>query len=101
MQWQIWQRSGPQELSGKVRHTLLSQFSMDSPTAARLRFLQKSGRFARRRVKFIRIFDPALIVSSQVAGLKYDDLAATAHCKALLFNGHIETDGELYLTHSV
>ena len=74
---------------------------MDSPAAGRLRFLERSGRFARRRVKFIRIFDPALIVSGRVAKLKYDDLAATAHCKALLFNGHIETDGEVYLTHSV
>jgi hypothetical protein len=65
-----------------------------------LRFEGKSGRYARRRVKFIRIFAPALIVKAQIANLKYDDLGLIDHCKALRFNGHIEAGGEVYLTHS-
>jgi hypothetical protein len=36
----------------------------------------------------------------QVADLKYADLGMTDHRKALLFNGHIEIDGAVYLTHS-
>lgn len=97
MRWQVWQRSGPQELPTKVRHFLSSQFRLDSQSAGKLRFLGKSGRFARRPVRFIRIFDPALIQIGQVVSLKYDDLEMDHHRKALLFNGHIEADGAVYL----
>jgi hypothetical protein len=100
MLWQFWQQSGPKELSGKVRNALVSQFKMDSRSVGKLRFLRKSGRFARRRVKLIRIFDPARSENGQVADLKYADLGMTDHRKALLFNGHIEADGAVYLIHS-
>jgi hypothetical protein len=100
MSWQFWQPSGPQELSNQVRNALVSQLRVDSQSVTKLRFLRKSGRFARRRVKLIRIFDPALIEKGQVADLKYADLGMTDHRQALLFNGHIETDGAVYLTHS-
>jgi hypothetical protein len=100
MLWQIGLQSGPRELSDQVGKALQSQLRVDSQSAGKLRFVKKSGHFARRRVKLIRIFDPALIEHGEVADLKYDDLAMANHREALLFNGHVETDGAVYLEHS-
>lgn len=100
MLWQVGRQSGPRELSDQVRKALQSQLRVDSQSTGKLRFLRKSGHFARRRVKLFRIFDPALIKNGQVADLKYDDLGMASHREALLFNGHVETDGAVYLTQS-
>jgi len=97
MLWQFWRQSGPRELSDQVRKALQSQLQVNSQNAGRLRSLSKSGHYARRRVKLIRIFDPALIKQVQPAQLKYADLGMTNHRGALRFNGHIEADGSVYL----
>jgi len=102
MWWQIWQQSQPQvqALTGKVKYALASQLKLDSQAVGEWRLLEKSGRHASKRVKLIRIFDPALIGGDQMANLKYDDLEMTDHRKALLFNGHIEANGQIHVTHS-
>jgi len=100
MLWQVGIQSGPRELSDQVSKALQSQLRVDSQSADKLRFVRKSGHFACRRVKLIRIFDPALIKQGEVADLKYDDLEMANHREALLFNGHVETDGAVYLEHS-
>ena len=51
-------------------------------------------------MRFIRIIGPALVATGRVANLKRDDLEMSDHRNALLFNGQIETGGEVYLTHS-
>ena len=97
MLWQFWRQSGPRELSDQVSKALQSQLQIDFPIAGRLRFLSKSGHYARRRVKLIRIFDPALIEQVQLGHMKYADLGMTNHRGALRFDGHIEADGAVYL----
>ena len=100
MLWQVGRQSGPRELSAQMSKALQSQLRVDSQSAGKLRFVRKSGHFALRPVKLIRIFDPVLIEHGQVADLKYDDLEMANHREALLFNGHVEADGAVYLEHS-
>jgi hypothetical protein len=97
MLWQFWRQPGPRELSDPVRKALQSQLQVDSPGSGGLQFLSKSGHYALRRVKLIRIFDPARIEQALLARLKYADLDLTNHLGALRFDGHIETDGSVYL----
>jgi hypothetical protein len=95
MSWQFWRQSGPSELSVPVSKALQSQLQVDAQGAGRLRSISKAGRFARRRVQLIRIFDPALVVRPQQGPLKYLDLVT--HPGALLYDGHIESDGSVFL----
>ncbi len=76
---------------------LQSQLKVDAQGAGRLRSLSKSGRYARRRVQLLRIFDPALVGQAQLSQLKFLDLDLVTHPGALLYNGHIESDGSVYL----
>lgn len=98
MRWQIWQKPGPQEVPTNLRHALVSQFRVDPQDMAKMRVLGKSGGFAHRRVRLIRIFDPGLMENGQAPGLKFDDLDMAGPRRSLLFNGHIETDGGVFLT---
>jgi len=96
MRWQFWQNPAPRKLSNKVKKSLLDQFQVGSPQVDDMRLLDKGGRFAGRRVRFIRIFDPSLILGSTVGSLSYDQLErARDHGKSLLFEGHIETIDDL------
>jgi hypothetical protein len=70
---------------------------VDLHDVAKMRVLGKSGIFAHRRVRLIRIFDPGLVESGQAPGLKFDDLDVVGSSKSLLFTGHIETDGGVFL----
>lgn len=97
MSWQFWSQSGPKELSPQVTKALSAQLQVDSQGADKLRFLSKSGHYARRRVKLIRIFDPVRIKQDHLAQLKYADFDQAGHHEALMFNGHVEADGSVYL----
>ena len=97
MSWQFWRQSGPTELSVPVSKALQSQLEVESSRAGKLRFLSTSGRFARRRVTLVRIFDPGLVERVQLARLKFLDLGMANHPGALLFDGHIESDGSVFL----
>jgi hypothetical protein len=77
---------------------MVSQFRVDPQTVDKMRVLGKGGRFAGRRVRLFRIFDPALIEQVPAIKLKFDDLDIAGRGKALLFNGHIEGDGGIFLT---
>jgi hypothetical protein len=79
----------------------VSQFRVDLHDLAKMRVLGKAGSFAHRRVTLIRIFDPGLMETTQAPGLKFDDLDAVAPGKSLLFTGHVETDGGVFLTPAV
>ena len=95
----FWRKSGPKELPVSVKTALMSQFRLDSQTVDKMRFLANAGRFAGRQVQFIRVFDPALISHGAAAEVKFNDLQLEAggHRKALLFEGHIEKEGNVLL----
>lgn len=101
MRWQVWQKSGPQEVSAQLRQALVSQFRVDLHDVAKMRILGKAGNFAHRKVRLIRIFDPGLVESAQAPGLKFDDLDVAGPRKSLLFTGHIEADGGIFLTPAI
>jgi hypothetical protein len=98
MQWRFWQKPGPQELPITIKNTLMSQFSLTSQSVDQMRFLGQHGRCSGRPVRFVRIFDPALI-SGGAANAKYHafQLEASGDRKALVFEGHIENDGKVCL----
>ena len=91
MWWQFWQSSGPTLVPTKVQKTLEYQFGLSSEAIAELRYVEKSGLYAGRRVKYVRIFDPSLNESKGVG--KYEDL--TTSKEYLLFEGHVEKKGSL------
>jgi len=98
MKLKLWESSRLQSLPEPVRKTLSTQFCLTPEDINQLRLLEKRGRFAERPVRFIRIFNPVLMENSGVATLKYDDLLNTyARRNALLFEGHIEKNGHVYL----
>lgn len=93
MRWQFWQNAPPRKLSDQVQKALTAQFKIASDAMDEMRILSKRGQYSSRKVRFIRIFQPALIDGGDVARLKYQDLQETqAHRKALLFEGRIEMD---------
>ena len=60
---------------------------------AKLWMLEKNGRFSTRKVKLVRVYDPAFVSAGDTARLRFDDLGGTGNAKALQFEGHIEMDG--------
>ncbi len=64
-----------------------------------MRFLESPGRVATRPVRLIRVFDPQLISHQAVAEIKFHDLQLenSGYRRALLFEGHIEKDGNVFL----
>jgi hypothetical protein len=98
MKLKLWESSGLQSLPEPVKKILSNQFHLTPEDISQLCFLEKRGRFAERPVRFIRIFNPALMENSDAATLKYEDLLNTyARRNALLFEGHIEKNGQVYL----
>jgi hypothetical protein len=98
MKLKLWESSRSQSLPESVRKTLSTQFHLMPDDIDQLRLLEKRGRFAERPVRFIRVFNPALMENSGAATLKYDDLLNTyVRRNALFFEGHIEKDGHVYL----
>lgn len=99
MRWQFWQSPEPEGLPESVRNALVSQFRLDPQEINQLRFLKKSGKFAGRPVQFIQIFDPRLVKTGAPGPLKYERLEGSSEFRsALLFGGHIEKTGEVYLS---
>ncbi|MDA1271981.1 MAG: hypothetical protein O3A93_12110 [Chloroflexi bacterium] len=93
----FWTGSKSQELTQAVRANLESEFKVGPESLAKLSSLEKNGKFAGRKVRFIRIFDPALISNSDGSKLKYQDFQETEDREALRFEGHIELNGPIYL----
>jgi hypothetical protein len=99
MQWLLWQKPVAQELSDHLKKHLIVQFSLDPQTVDKMRFSGKKGRYSDRPVKYIRIFDPALIEDGKSAAPNYDALVQIpGQQSALLFDGRIETNERVYLT---
>ena len=89
----LWHNSTPRELPKDVRAALASKFRLEEETLSRLRVLEKSGKYAGRRVRFIRIIDPTLLTREAASQLRYNTLDNGECRKAILFDGHIEKGG--------
>ncbi len=99
MQWLLWQKPVAQKLSDQLKKHLITEFFLDSQMVDKMRFSGKKGRYSTRPVKYIRIFDPALIEDGKSATPSYDALVQIpGHQSALLFDGRIETNERVYLT---
>jgi hypothetical protein len=99
MRWQVWQRQRQDTiqmgLPRAVRNTLSDQFHLDREVLDKLRYLEKSSRFAGERIRQFRVFDPADI--PETAGpMSYDSL--DAHDQAILVEGRVQQDGYVHLT---
>lgn len=77
-----------------IAQKLVSQFRVEPDILGRMRMVEKRGQFAGRSVRWIRIFDPALITESPVVR-RYDDLANLTD--AIQFEGQIENGGYILL----
>lgn len=89
----LWHNSAPRELPKDVRAALASKFLLEDETLSRLRAVEKSGKYAGRRVCFIRIIDPTLLTKEADAQVRYSTLDDAKYSKAILFDGHIEKGG--------
>lgn len=99
MQWLMWRKPVARELSDQVKEPLIAQFTLNPQMVEKMRFSGKKGRYSNRPVKYIRIFDPALIQGGEGAAPSYDALAQIpGHQKALLFEGRIEANNRVSLT---
>lgn len=94
----FWTGSKSQELPQAVRKFLISEFHLVTESLTKLCVLGKNGKSAGRRVRLIRVFDPALLSGIQVSKLKYHNLQEPKYRNALIFEGHIETHGTVQLT---
>jgi len=89
----FWKKCSQRGLSPILRMTLRRQYNLDDPTLDRLCCISQSGRYTNRPVRLVRIFDPTLVRKGKIR--RYDDIMAQRH--ALMFEGHIERDGNAYL----
>jgi hypothetical protein len=97
MNFLFWKDSKP-GLTKTIRDILISEFHLGPESLAKLRVLGMNGKYAGRRVRMIRIFDPSLSSKVQGSKLKYRDLQEGGERGALRFEGRIEMDGPVYLT---
>ncbi|HZA21194.1 MAG TPA: hypothetical protein VFA32_01065 [Dehalococcoidia bacterium] len=105
MEWKFWYISGPKKIPEKVGEALVSRFHLKPADIESWRLVEKQGHLAAltgvvaedRRVRFIRIFDPARINEKFLMDLIYDDLKTPEGRKALMFEGHVESDGTVHL----
>ena len=98
MSLMFWKAPKPHAVSQAVKRYLTSEFRVGPELLSGLLMLEKNGRFSTRKVKMVRVYDPASVSVGNTTTLKYDDLTGTGNAKALQFEGHIEVDGALYFS---
>ena len=98
MDWRFWSKTAPRLLPLAVKKAAVSQFHIDEAAADKLRCVGKSGEFAGRRVRHIRLYDPESVSNNAGNSVGYAELDTRADRKALKFEGHIEKDGTVYLS---
>jgi hypothetical protein len=99
MVWLLWQKPVAQDLSVQVKERLIAQFTLDPVMVDKMRYSGKKGHYSGRPVKYIRIYDPVLINNGGSDPPGYDALSQESGSRgALLFDGRIEANDQLYLT---
>jgi len=95
MRWQFWKANRDVQLPENIRSHLATRFHLSAQALDNLRWVLKSGNFARRPVRFLRIFDVTEAQKTGQITFTYDDMRD--HEGAILFEGHLERDGSSYL----
>ncbi len=96
MHWRFWGSRGAGKITPSVQMELVSRFHISPQDVDRMRYLERDGWHGKKRVKQIKIFDPAVAAKNGLQSIrKYDDL--TGHNAAILFEGYIEENGTVYL----
>ncbi len=96
MRFGFWHKADVQHgLPPNVRQEVEQRLGPQGSPAAGLRCRTERTNFAGRTVTAIRVFDPALVRDGDGAVGTYDDLAR--HADAVLFEGHIDQDGSVWL----
>ncbi len=88
MSWKFWEKSGSMELSPRMKTFLAEELECNAAQSTKLRYMEQSGKYSGRSVKYVRVFDPALTVGT----LSYDEIAPSA-----IFDGRLEDDGTPFL----
>ena len=94
----MWVRRSSR-IPAKVGRALESQFRLTPKAVARLRYAERSGEYAGRRVRLIRVYEPSLVPTASnraEGGPGYRGLDKQP--QAVMFQGHIDADGIVYLT---
>jgi hypothetical protein len=94
---QFWRNSGPRELPNNIKDILQSKYRLDDEVMGRMRLLEKSGSYAGRPVRFVRVFDTTMMPDNPVGALKYSVMDQPDCKKAVMFDGHIEKSGLVLL----
>lgn len=97
MNLSFWKGSKTYGLTQVVRRNLFTQFHLELDSSEKLRALETDGKYGGRRVRLMRIFDPALLSNSEASNLEYRDLEESVDRVALQFEGHIEKNGQVRL----
>lgn len=99
MVWLLWHKPVAQQLTVRMKESLISEFTLNPLMVDKMRFSGKKGRYANRRVKYIRIYDPTIFASDESDSPGYDALGgASDNNGALLFEGRIDDNAETYWT---
>lgn len=88
--------AGTLELADRFRDAVAARFNLDPSEVARLRYVEKEGMLAVRKVRYVRIFDPAYFEGSGNVVQGYEDL--DNYEGAILFQGYFEPNGMVYLS---
>ena len=72
MNLMFWKSPKPRVVTQAINRHLNSEFGMGSELLAKLRMLEKNGKFSDRKVRMVRVFDPELVSASAGSKLKFD-----------------------------
>jgi hypothetical protein len=97
MEWTIWKSHGPKQLTDELKKLLALRFRLDAQSISRMWYVEQDGVYNHRTVKYIKVFDPSLLCPEPSSPIKsFED--AAGHREAVLFEGHIERNGFIYVT---
>ena len=90
MEMRFWSRPTARLLPGQVKKAVVGQFRIDEIAADKLRCVGKSGQLPRRRVRYIRLYDPKLVSHDAGNKVGYDELPLSPDQKALHSKGTLK-----------
>lgn len=96
MGWKFWQAAKYAQLSDGVRRSLRAKFDLGWDEINRMRCVGENGQYDEKPVRYIHIFDPALIQDKQKPLRRPEDLADDKD--AILFEVRVEEDESMYVT---
>lgn len=91
--WGFKEKPASSAISQKLALALALERGLTGEAAASLRMMEQRGRYASRKVTFFRVFDPANVAVGGVNPRHFNDL----NPRAMLYRGHIESDGQIVL----